>query len=137
MKLATVLAAVLVAGLTAPGFAGDKAKRPRLDARAAPRVVMSPARVLVVAQLVGGQDVEEYYCPGVEWDWGDGTRSFRESDCDPFEAGAELQRFFSESHVYRSPGNYNVRVSLTRAERTVAATTAHVLVGGYVAGLDN
>ncbi len=75
---------------------------------------------MAVAELVGGEDLEDYYCVGLEWDWGDGTRSYRESDCDPFEAGMEIDRFFSARHVYAVPGEYRVRVSLVRAERRVA-----------------
>jgi len=136
MRLAPVLVAFLAAALAAPGFAETRLKRPRLDVRATPRVAMSPARVLVFVELVGGDDVEEYYCPGLEWDWGDGSRSFQESDCEPFEAGATVERRYSASHFYGHPGDYNVRVSLRRAERTLASTAAQVIVRGFVAGIE-
>jgi PKD domain len=137
MRLAPVFVGVLAVALAASGFAETKPKRPRLDVRASPRVAMSPARVVAVVQLVGGDDVEEYYCPGLEWDWGDGSVSFRESDCEPFEPGATVQRRYSASHVYASPGNYSVRVSLRRAEHTLASNAAQVMVRGFVAGLEN
>jgi hypothetical protein len=136
MRLAAVLGAFFVVALAAPSFAGTKARRPRLDARAAPRITMSPARVLVTVELVGGEDVEDFYCPGLDWDWGDGSRSFRESDCDPFVEGTRLERRFSEWHLYRSPGAYAVRVTLRHARRTLASTSAQVTVGGYVAALE-
>jgi hypothetical protein len=137
MRLAPVLVGVLAVALAASGFAETKPKRPRLDVRASPRVAMSPARVVAMVQLVGGDDVEEYYCPGLEWDWGDGSVSYRESDCEPFEPGATVQRRYSASHVYGAPGNYNVRVSLRRAEHTLASNSAQVMVRGFVAGLEN
>jgi len=136
MRRAPVVAAFLAVALAAPGFAGIKLKKPRLDVRVSPRVVMSPARVLVVVELVGGDDTEEYYCPGLNWDWGDGSRSFRESDCEPFEAGGSLERRFSATHVYGSPGDYSIRVTLRRAERDLASNSTQLMVRGFVAGLE-
>jgi len=73
-SLVAVLAAALLA---APIRAGDakheaKLKKPRLDVRATPRMAFSPVNVFLVAELQGGDDVEEYYCPQLEWDWDDG-----------------------------------------------------------------
>lgn len=125
--------AVLAFGGLALADDGGKAKRPRLDLRASPKVALSPVEVLITGQLKGGADLEEFYCPGLEWDWGDGTRSAHESDCAPFESGAELERFFSARHAYRSPGAYNVRLTLRRANRTVAVATVAVAVHGHTA----
>jgi len=118
--------------LAAPGQANEtKSKKPRLDLRATPRMATtSPSQVLVVAQLVGGDEVEDFYCPGLEWNWGDGTRSAYESDCPPFEPGTELVRRFSATHAYREPGDYQVRITLRRADRSVAAASASVSVRG-------
>jgi hypothetical protein len=114
--------------LAAPGRASGEAglKKPRLDIRATPRLGLAPARVLATAELVGGEAAEEFYCPLLEWDWDDGTRSVRESDCPPFEPGATLERHFTADHVYRRSGNYSVRVTLRRASRSVAAASVSV-----------
>ncbi len=127
--LPVVLALGLLAfpGLQRPGEAG-KVKKPRLDLRASPRMAFPPVSVLLMAELVGGDEQEDYYCPGLEWDWGDGTHSAHESDCEPFAPGATLERRFSARHAYRAPGNYNVRLTLRRASRTVAVATVPVLV---------
>ena len=58
-----------------------KLKKPKLDLRATPRMAFSPVNVLLVAELTGGDDVEEYYCPELEWDWDDGGKSVHEADC--------------------------------------------------------
>ena len=51
------------------------AKRPKITLKAQPLIAMAPARVVLTAELVGGaNDFEEFYCPTVEWDWGDGTQ---------------------------------------------------------------
>lgn len=127
---------VVVAALAGPGKAGagGHPQRPRLDLRATPRTAFPPASVLVSAQLKGGEDLEDFYCPGLEWDWGDGSRSVHEADCPPFEVGVSLERFFSARHAYRRSGDYTVRLTLRRASRVVAAVSTPVLILGASAG---
>jgi phage baseplate assembly protein gpV len=132
MRSLTVVLALSVLGfpgLALPGEAGST-KRPRLDLRASPRMAFPPVSVLVVAELVGGGEHEDYYCPGLEWDWGDGNRSAQESDCDPFENGTALERRFSARHAYHAAGSYSVTLTLRRASRTVAVARVPVLVHG-------
>ena len=59
----------------APGDDKDKkAKGPSVNLKPNPPMSFSPARATVTAELRGGADTdEELYCPGLEWDWGDGT----------------------------------------------------------------
>src|SRR6185503_20200193 len=110
--------------------AGDqeRARKPRLELRATPRMAFSPVMVLATAELRGGETAEEFYCPALEWDWDDGGKSGQESDCEPFAAGMEMERRFTAEHAYRAPGVYNVTVKLKRADRSVAVaiTTVHV-----------
>ena len=62
---------ILCAALAVPGNPADgpkqadapKQKKPKLDLRATPRMAFSPVNVLLTAELTGGDDVEEYYCP--------------------------------------------------------------------------
>lgn len=129
--------ALLALALAAAGPAADAAgsRRPRLDLRVSPRIAFSPTQVFVVAQLVGGEELEDFYCPGLEWDWDDGAKSARESDCVPFGPGIELERRFTAHHAYRQAGEYNIRLTMRRANRSVAVGTARVMVhqglGGY------
>ena len=67
-------AAALLDGMARSFVRQRTPKRPQLNLRATPRMAMSPVEVLVIGQLMGGSDLEELYCPGQEWDWGDGTR---------------------------------------------------------------
>ena len=120
---------VVIAAAGSTGASGStKAQKPRLDLRATPRVAFSPAYVLLTAELVGGDEVEEYYCPELEWNWGDGGKSVRESDCPPFQEGAELVRHFSAEHGYRSAGEYHITVTLRRANKPLAMASARVNV---------
>jgi hypothetical protein len=131
-----VLLALAFVGLGRAGEAGN-AKKPRLGLRASPRVATSPVSVLVVAELRGGEEHEDFYCPGLEWDWGDGTRSSHESDCPPYEAGTILERRFSARHAYHAPGEYHVRLTLRRSDRTVAAASVPLIVHGGLSGLED
>ena len=80
--------------VTAPQQKDDKdaktktpTRRPKLTLKAQPVISMSPSKVTLRAELVGGaNDYEEFYCPTVEWDWGDGTQSESTADCEPYEA---------------------------------------------------
>jgi len=124
-RIAAVLTLVLALGPITGAPAADK---PRLDLRAMPRIALSPVEVFAVAELVGGAELEDYYCPGLEWDWDDGARSGHEADCAPFEPGVELDRRFTAYHVYRAPGEYTIRLTMRRASRTVTVASVRVVV---------
>ena len=64
------------------------AKKPKLSLKAQPAISMSPSRVVLTAEITGGaNDFEEFYCPTVVWEWGDGTQSEASADCAPYETG--------------------------------------------------
>jgi hypothetical protein len=121
----------LVAAAPAPAGERAKARKPRLDLRATPRFSFTPSTVLVTAELNGGDDDEEFYCPAVVWDWDDGGRSANEADCPPFQPGTPLERRFTAVHDYHRPGVYNVRVHMLRARRALAMASATVTVRGF------
>jgi hypothetical protein len=119
---------ILVLAVAGPTGAESKLRKPRLDVRASPRVAFSPAYVLTTAELVGGDELEEFYCPGLEWDWGDGGKSVRESDCPPYQPGSELMRHFSAEHGYRHAGEYEITITLRRANKSLAVASARINV---------
>jgi hypothetical protein len=122
--------AILALMIVAPALAGDRPRKPRLDLRATPRVAFSPANVLATAELIGDDVHEDFHCPSIEWDWDDGARSVRESDCEPLAPGAEIERRFTAEHAYRQAGVYTVRVTVRRASRSLAAATTMVSIQG-------
>lgn len=127
--IGAALTATLMLSLAASGTRDEtKLKKPRLDLRAAPRMAFSPVNVFLTAELTGGDDVEEYYCPELEWDWDDGGKSVQESDCPPFEAGVKIDRRFTAEHGFRKAGVFNVKVTLRRAGRAFAQTSVRVTV---------
>jgi hypothetical protein len=104
-------------------------KKPKLALKAQPVIAMSPARIVLTAELVGGpNDYEEFYCPTVEWDWGDGTHSESTSDCAPFESGkTEIKRRFTVEHVFRA-GSFRVSFKMKQHERVVGLSTIQIQV---------
>jgi PKD repeat protein len=127
----TLFAALSALSLVAPGLSAEKedGKKPRLELRSSPRFGFSPINVLFTAELKGGDDVEELYCPEVEWDWDDGGKSVREADCEPFEPGVtKIDRRFTAYHEYRRAGVYNVSVTLSRSGNKLKKTNVRVTV---------
>jgi len=124
MRLALV---AIVGVLLLPGEvrSADTAQ-PRLELRTARRIVFSPVEAFFVAELEGGDEIEEFYCPELVWEWGDGSRSVRQSDCAPFGPNRELQRLFTARHVYRYGGHHAVRLTLRKAERPIASASVNI-----------
>ena len=114
---------------------GEEAKRPKLVLKAQPVIAMSPARIVLTAELQGGpNDFEAFYCPTVEWDWGDGTHSESTADCEPFEAGkSEIKRRFTVEHVFRA-GVYKVMFRLKRRDKPLTTATVNIQVRPGLSG---
>jgi len=127
--LSAAIAVTLAAPASADARPEAKAKKPRLDLRATPRMAFSPVNVFLTAELQGGDDVEDYYCPQLEWDWDDGGKSVQEGDCPPFVAGTtKIDRRFTAEHEYRRAGVYTIKVTMRRANRSLAASNVRVTV---------
>jgi hypothetical protein len=92
------------------------------------RMAFSPVNILLTAELQGGDDAEEFHCPELEWDWDDGGRSVRQEDCAPLEGGASLARRFTANRAYRQASTCNVKITMRRADRPLAAASATVTV---------
>jgi hypothetical protein len=109
-----------------------KSPRPAFMRPRMPNERTRPAiTVRITAELENldeAEDLEEYYCLEEVWDWDDDTESEYSPDCDPYEEGSELKRFFSASHQYRIPGTYQVRLSLQRYGKTIISGTARVQI---------
>jgi hypothetical protein len=131
--LAALLAAILLPDTYAPAIRAsnqEEGKKPSLSLKATPPIAFSPAKVRVVAEIRGGSDdYQDFYCPSIEWDWGDGTISENTQDCEPYEAGkSTIRRRFSAEHTYRQSGHYKVFFKMKRKDKTIAATSTSVQV---------
>jgi len=133
-RAVTALFVVLAVAIGSRGVSsaqrGGDDRKPSLSLKATPPVGFSPLRVrLVVDVKNGANDYQDYYCPGVQWDWGDGTVSENSEDCDPYEAGkSAIRRRYSVEHVFRQAGTYQVFFRLKQHDRVIAAISANVEV---------
>jgi hypothetical protein len=125
---------VLVASAGPASGARDKeqkdSKRASLVLRATPPIAFSPARVVVTAELKGGAGSEaDLYCPDVEWEWDDQTRSEAAKNCEPFvEGSTSITRRWTASHVYTTAGRYRVYLRLKRSGKIILAGSTTVQV---------
>ena len=127
--LVAVLATGLSSGVSTAQREGED-RKPSLAFRITPPVGFSPLRVRVVVEVRGGaNDYADFYCPTIEWDWGDGTISESSEDCDPYEAGkSTIRRRFSAEHVFRQAGMYQVYVRLKQRDKAMASGSGTVQV---------
>ena len=105
-------------------------KKPSLSLKATPAVSFAPARVVVLAEVKGGSnDSEEFYCPTVEWEWGDFTTSTAEADCEPYSPGkSEIKRRYTVEHRYKNPGGFKIILRLKKGDKVVASANTQVQV---------
>jgi hypothetical protein len=132
-RRALSLLAVLVVALASDNASGAQRgddKKPSLSFRATPPVGFSPLRVRLVVDVRGGSDdYADFYCPSIEWDWGDGTVSGNSEDCDPYEPGkSTIRRRYSTERVFRQPGTFQVFFRLKQRDRVIAASSGNIQV---------
>ena len=131
----TLACVILLAGTAGLGGAelADKAdkKKPSISVRASPSVGFAPLRVVVTAEVKGGaNDFADYYCPTIEWYWGeDETRAETTADCDPYEAGkSEIRRRYTTTKIFHSPGNMKVEFRLKQKDKVVGGGSTTITV---------
>jgi hypothetical protein len=140
--VATTMCAILASSPIAARQKSDKsskeqdAKRPKLSLRAQPQIAVAPARITLTAELTGGpDDYQEFYCPSVEWEWGDDTTSESTTDCEPYEAGkSQIKRRYTVQHEFRRAGSYRIFLHLKQKDRGLASASATVQVQPGLSG---
>ena len=105
-------------------------KKPSLSLKATPSVSFAPSRVVVVAEVKGGSnDFEDFYCPNIEWEWGDLTTSTVEGDCDPYVPGkSEIRRRYTVEHRFKNSGSYRILLRLKKGGKVVGAANTMIQV---------
>ena|SRR5437764_2035696 len=124
------LPVALALTISVSASSADNDKRPKVSVKANPTMAFSPARVVVTADINGGaDDLEEFYCPTIEWVWGDGTVSNQTIDCDPYQSGkSSMKRHFTADRVYRSAGEYRIQFRLKKHDKVIAAASTSVRI---------
>ena len=105
-------------------------KKPGLSLKATPSVSFAPARVVVVAELKGGSnDFEDFYCPTLEWEWGDLTTSTAEADCQPYSPGkSEIKRRYTVEHRFKTSGQFRILLRLKKGDKVVGSANTMIQV---------
>jgi hypothetical protein len=105
----------------------DQDKRPRLTLTARPPLGMAPQKVYLTAELVGGpNDAEDFYCPSIQWEWGDGTESESSVDCEPYEPGkSSIKRRWTVEHIFNA-GSHRVVLRLKKGDKAITQATVMV-----------
>jgi hypothetical protein len=130
IRVLPVLALVLALGVAVYAQKGGEDKKPSLSLKATPVAGFAPLRVRVTVDVRGGaDDFQDYYCPSVEWEWGDDLRSGNSEDCSPYESGKSLiKRRYTAEHVFRYEGSYKLTLRLKQKDRVVAMGTTTIEV---------
>lgn len=128
-SVSAIACAILLAGATASAFSQEP-KKPSIRVRASPSAGFSPLKVFVSVEIKGGDDdFAEFYCPTIEWVWGDDTRAESTADCDPYEAGtSEIRRRYTISRIFQTAGNYKIEFRLKQKDKVVGAGSTTVQV---------
>jgi len=129
-RVIITLAVALSIGVAVYAQKSGEDKKPSLSLKATPVAGFAPLRVRMTVDVKGGSDdFQEYYCPSIEWEWGDDLHSSNSEDCSPFEAGkSEIKRRYSAEHVYRISGTYRVVLRLKQKDRVVATSSTMIEV---------
>ena len=110
--------------------AAQEKKKPSITVRASPSAGFSPLRVVLTVELKGGDDdFADYYCPTVEWIWGDDTRAESSADCDPYEPGkSQIRRRYTISRIFQTSGNAKVEFRLKQKDKIVGTGSTRITV---------
>ena len=75
-RMLMTLAVALAVGVAVYAQKSGEDKKPSLSLKATPVTGFAPLRVRLTVDVKGGpNDFQDYYCPSVEWEWGDDLRS--------------------------------------------------------------
>ena len=129
----TLVCAILLAGSVAIVGTQDaekEKKKPSLTLRATPSAGFTPLKVVLTAELKGGDDdFADFYCPTVEWVWGDDTRAESTADCDPYEPGkSQIRRRYTTTRIFQIAGDMRVEFRLKQKDKVVGANSTRITV---------
>ena len=129
--LVAVLASTLSPGQDVAAQRTDD-RKPRLSLKATPPLGYTPLKVRFTVDVRGGaDDAADFYCPSIEWDWGDDLTSESSEDCAPHQPGKSvIRRRDPLEHTVRDDGNFSVRFRMKQNSRVVASTSVNVTVRG-------
>jgi hypothetical protein len=130
LALGALVATLVVSPFNALQAREQGNKKPSLSLKATPNISFAPARLTFLAEVKGGSDdFEDFYCPTVEWEWGDLTTSTSEADCEPYQAGkSTIKRRYTVQHQFKNPGGFKVVIRLKKGSKVIASAATDVTI---------
>jgi hypothetical protein len=121
---------LLAGGVAVAGSQNAEKKKPSLTVRASPSAGFTPLKVVLTAELKGGaDDYPDYYCPTIEWVWGDDTRAESTADCDPYEPGkSKIRRRYTTRRIFQTAGDLRVEFRLKQKDKVVGTGSTTLTV---------
>lgn len=113
-------------------IATESEGKTEFEIRVVPRACIAPC--LVTAVLTVQEPGEEFYCPGLRWEPGDGNKSENEGDCPPYadvdHPAKNDRRVFSYQHVYQngSGGGFEFRATIFKAGKDIKSVGTRVVI---------
>lgn len=125
-----IASTTVLTGQKADSDKTPEARRPKVKLKARPDAGISPVRIVLTAELEGGSDdFEEYYCPTVVWEWGDGSASEMSSDCGPYTPGeSQIKRRYTIEHTYKRSGRIRVYFAMRHRDKEAVAVGVNIIV---------
>jgi hypothetical protein len=119
-----------------PAGGNSDADKPTFEIVASPRQqIMFPTRPSTVRLRITIKNADEdYWCPDIRVEWGDGDASGSGGDCDPFEDAppdALKSTTFRYSHNYYAYGFMEIRVRLIKGDETISVRTTDISLLGH------
>jgi hypothetical protein len=107
----------------------ETSKQPTVLLKADRTVGLAPVVITLTVDLVGGADDDpDFYCPTVEWDWGDDTQSESSFACRPYEPHvSRIVRHFAMAHIF-DEGRYSVTFRLMRGQKALASAETTLVI---------
>ena len=126
------LAGTLICTPIASGDVWQGKGKPKAALRVNPTLIFVPQRIVATAELTeGADDYREYYCPRIEWEWGDDTTSESVEDCEPYQAGvSKIRRRYTADKTYRYTGVYDVIFRMKQGTKTVLTMRQQIRAQG-------
>lgn len=90
---------------------------PQLEVIAEPVSGEVPLVVTFTAKLRGAESNDKrFYCPSIEWSFGDGTNEAIAATCVPYTPDVQVQATYETTHRYEKPGTYTVTFMLNELQ---------------------
>lgn len=96
---------------------GKDSTRVTMNEWSTPILGHSPMRVRIIARI--DKPTPDWFCPSVEVIWAEGTKAFRESDCEPLEEQEQPPKVWTSEEIigWLGGGEHDIEVRLKQGKQ--------------------